>query len=393
MRRYNKHRRRALGFESLEGRQMMAGDVEVRIDTFDGELIIHGDNSANAVDIRGTGVPGEALITPLVDVATGQQTTINGSSSPIVLSGFTGLSVVLKGGNDEVYVKDLAFNGDGRFRGGAGADTIRIGAWVAYGTAGTGDVSFTGELNLTENDETLTTEGDYIFVGRVTVNERIWVRSGRGADYIEFYDVEAYGINQEGFYTLVLNSEEEYDVFNIAYTTAHGKLQLDVDGMDYGNDVVSIITSVFYGDAYINAWEGSNTVALNANQFLSTLEIYSERGHDTIQITNCFCNKKITITGAWQENGNDSVTITGNTISERLYIWMGGGNDTIVVTGNRIVTAGIYGSTGYDGIIVRYNVFYGHVDINGGSEYDVLFFSGNLFYSTYAYYYFESIQA
>ncbi len=395
MRRYIKHRSRALGFESLERRQMMAGDVEVKLDPFDGDLLVLGDGSPNAVDVRGTGVPGEVLITPLVDQATGQQTTVNGSSAPFVLSGVnTGLSVQMRGGNDEFYLRDYAFNSNGQIQGDQGADKLRIGNWVSYGTAGTGDVSFNGELYINEGQETLMTDGDYIFVGRVTVNERIHLRSGRGADYVEFYDVTIKGINMEGFpYALALNAEEEFDVVNIAYMTLHGKMKLDVDGLDHGNDVVSIITSVFYDEAYINAWEGSNTVALNANQFLSTLEIYSERGYDTIQITNSFCNKKITITGVWQENGNDSVTISGNTISERLYIWMGGGNDTIVVTGNQIVTAGIYGSTGYDGIIVRYNIFYGHVDINGGSEYDVLFLSGNLFYSTYAYYYFESIQA
>jgi hypothetical protein len=395
MRRYNKHRRRTLGLEPLENRQLLAGDVQVFFEAITGDLLIQGDSSPNAVDVRGTGVPGEVLITPLEDQATGQPTTVNGSSSPLVLSGVNaGVSAAMREGNDEFYLRDYAFNSDGRFFGDAGADTIRIGNWVAYGTAGTGDVSFTGEIYMDEQRESLTTEGDYIFLGRVTVNERIFLWSGRGADYIEFYDVKINGNNLEGYpYTLMLNAEEEYDVVNLAYTTVHGKMKLDVDGMDHGNDVVSIITSVFHDSAYINAWEGSNTVALNANQFLSTLEIYSERGQDTIRLTNSFCNKKITITGVWQENGNDSVTIQGNTISERLYIWMGGGNDTIVVTGNQIVTAGIYSSTGYDGVIVRYNVFYGHVDINGGSEYDILYFSGNLFYSTYAYYYFESIQA
>ena len=395
MRRFTRHRRRTLRIEPLEHRQLLAGDVEVKLDIFDGHLLVLGDNSANAVDVRGNGVPGEVLVTPLVDQATGQQTTVNGSPEPFVLSGVNaGLIVQLSGGNDEFYLRDYAFNGDAQVQGDAGADTLRIGNWVAYGTAGTGDVSFTGKLYMTEQLDTSLNDGDYIFLGRLTVGQRIQIRSGRGADYVEFYDVKINGNNMGTFpYALALNAEEEFDVVNIAYMTLHGKMKLDVDGLDHGNDVVSIITSVFYDEAYINAWEGSNTVALNANQFLSTLELYSERGNDDLRLTNSFFNKKITITGVWQENGNDQVTVTGNTISERLYIWMGGGNDTIVVTGNQIVTAGIFSSTGYDGVIVRYNIFYGHVDINGGSEYDILYFSGNLFYSTYAYYYFESVQA
>jgi hypothetical protein len=372
----------------------MAGDVQAYISPFSGDLAIRGDSSANAVDVRGTGVPGEVLITPLTDAATGQPTTINGSSTPIVLSGFAGLDVIMYAGNDEFYVKDVAFSGDADLRGDEGADTFRVGAWVAYGTSGTGDVSFGGKFYMEEQFEYAATDGDYIFLGRVTVNEYINLRSGRGADYVEFYDVKVLGNNLGTFpYTVYLNAEEEYDVINLAYTTVYGKTTIDSDGLDYGNDVVSIITSVFHNAAYINVWEGSNTVALNANQFLSTLEIYSERGQDTIRLTNSFCNKKVTITGFWHDNGNDSVTIQGNTISERIYIWMAGGNDTIVVTGNQIVTAGLFSSTGYDAMIVRSNVFYGHVDMVAGSEYDILYFSGNLFYSTYAYYEFESVQA
>jgi hypothetical protein len=391
MHRFGKHRRRRLGFESLEGRRLMAGNVSASISIFDGTLNISGDAAANAIEVRGTGVPGQVAITPLIDQATGQPTTVNGLPLPVILDGATGLSATLGAGNDELYVKDFAFSGDGTIYGDQGADTIRIGAWVAYGSTGTGDVSFTGKLRISEQFDNSIADRDNIFLGRVTAT-RIEVGTYFGDDYVELYDVRATG-STDGYPTLWLRGYDGSDVFNVAYATVSGNMKISTDGIETGHDLVSMITSVVHGSAYIDVWHGVNTVALNANQFLITLEIYHEIGDDTIRLTNSFCNKKVTITGFYNtNNGNDAITIEGNTISERIYIYSGGGNDSIVVRANQIVTAAIYSAGGYDGVTVRNNVFYGHVDMVAGSEYDILYLSGNLFYSTYAYYEFESVQ-
>lgn len=394
MHRFRKHRRRTLGFESLESRRLLAGNISASISSFDGTLFLSGDDAANAVEVRGTGNASEVVITPLTDAATGKTTTVNGSTSPIVLKGVTGgLTVALFAGNDEFYVKDFAFAGEGYIRGDRGADTIRVGAWVAYGTTGTGDVSFGGTLAFSEQYDNSVADKDNLFMGRLSVGTRIEVSGSLGDDYVEMYDVTAKG-STDGFPTLLLRGEEGSDNFNIAYTTVYGNMKITTDALETGHDLVSMITSVVHGSAYVDVWHGTNTVALNANQFLITLEIYHEIGDDTIKLTNSFCNKKVTITGFHDTyNGNDAITIENNTISERIYIYSGGGNDSIVVQANQIVTAAIYSASGYDGVTVRSNVFHGHVDFVGGSEYDILYISGNLFYSTHAIYEFESIQA
>jgi hypothetical protein len=385
MHRFRNRRRRSLGIEVLEERRVMAGNVGAIVH-FGGHLDLTGDNVANAVEVRGTGIPGEVLITPL------QQTTVNGSTSPIVFSGVIGnFSANMNGGNDEIYVKDIAFGGDGRIQGHAGADTIRVGAWVAYGTTGTGDVSFGGKLVVDEQHDSSAADADNIFLGRLTVGTRLDVQGDLGNDFVEIYDLLAYG-SVDGVPTLNLRGHDGSDVFNVAYATVYGNMNVSTDSQGTGHDLYSMITSVVHGYAYIDVWHGSNTVALNANQFLLTLEIYSEIGNDSITLTNSFCNKKVTISGFFTENGNDSYTVEGNTISERLYIQSNNGNDTIVVRANQIVTMAIFSGAGYDGVIVRNNIFYGHIDLLGGTEYDVLFLSGNLFYSTYAYYEFESVQ-
>jgi hypothetical protein len=372
----------------------LAGDVSASVFILDNSLQIVGDSAANAIDVRGTGVPGEVLITPLVDEATGQQTTVNGSALPIVLTGVTGgLAAPLGGGNDELYVKDFAFGGNGSIRGDQGADTIRIGAWVAYGQSGTGDVSFDGFLRIDEQLDSSASHGDYMFLGRVIVDEFIEITGHHGNDVYEFYNVRALGQALLSGAALKLWGNDGHDVFNLAYTTVHGNTMFSTDGQFGGNDLVSVITSVFHGSTYIDVWHGYNTVALNANQFLSTLEIFTETGNDTVILTNSFCVKKVTMSSFfWSSNGNDSFRIEGNTISERIYLNSGSGSDGVIIRNNQIVTAGIFCGAGSDALTVRNNVFYGHADFLGGTEFDVLYLSGNLFHSTYAYYEFESIQ-
>jgi hypothetical protein len=389
---FRKDGRRRLGFESLECRRALAGNVFASVDVSDGSLQIVGDSASNAIQVHGTGNPGEVLITP-IDGATGQPTTVNGSSTPITLSGVTGgLGVAMKQGNDEFSIKSFAFSGNGYVSGDGGADIIHVGEYVAYGQSGTGDVSFSGWLRIDEQFETSAADADQVFVGRVVVDRFLEITTYHGNDSIQFYNVTVLGQQTGIGDALRLYANDGNDVINLAYTTVHGEATLQPDTLYGGNDVVSVITSVFYGNTYIDVWHGANTVALNANQFLSTLDIFPETGNDTIILTNSFCAKKVSMTSFVSSNGNDSFTIEGNTISERLYLNSGGGNDSVVIRANQIVTAGIFCGAGSDALTVRNNVYYGHADFVGGTEFDVLYLSGNLFYSTYAYYEFESVQ-
>jgi hypothetical protein len=386
---FKQRRRRELGFESLECRQLMAGDVHAFM-VFD-DIVFEGDSLANAVDVRGNGNPGELLITPLVDSATGQQTTVNGNADPFVMTGVTG-DLTYRGGagNDEFFVKGFAFNGDGVFFGDDGADRITVGEYVPYGTQGTGNISFTGQLYMSEQYETPTgNKDDYYFLGALTVGTRIMTEGKYGNDTLEMYGVTANG-SIDGYPTAYLRGQDGSDVVNMAYVTLYGNLNIQMDGDNTGNDLISIITSVVHGTAYLDVWHGTNTIALNANQFLLTTDVWSEIGNDTMVFTNTFFNKKLNISSIYTNNGNDSITLVNNTISERVYIWAGSGNDTIDIRSNVIVTAGIFSAGGYDGVIVRYNRFLGQVDLVGGSEYDVLYMSYNT--GPIAYYEFESVQ-
>jgi len=395
-------RRRRFGFESLECRRPLAGNVTASVSPFDGTLSLTGDGYANAVDVRGTGVVGEVLITPLVDVATGQQTNVtfngNTSSSPVLLQGVAGLASSLQSGNDELYVKDFAFSGNGRIWGGQGADTVRLGALVSYGQTGTGDVSFGGSLRIDEQGDVSVYDNDYVFLGRVRVNEFLEINGYYGDDTTKFYNVTVLGQNIGLLDALKFNGGDGNDLYDVAYTTAWGGTGIWTDGVVLGgHDLVSVITSAFHGRTYIDVWHGTNTVAMNANHFYGTIDLYSETGNDTVILTNSLCDYRVNLTSFfWASNGNDTFRVEGNYIFERIYLNAGSGSDSVTIRANQIATASILCGTGYDVAFVRYNYFTGAgpADFSGGTalypETDVLYHYGNSY--GYGFYEFESIQ-
>src|SRR5215475_3680231 len=96
-RRISLHSGRRLGFESLEDRTLMAGNVTAAV--VNGTLQITGDKSANVIQIQQA--PGNGI--RLVGVGT----TINGSSAARVF-GASDISLDMLGGNDSVTASSLA---------------------------------------------------------------------------------------------------------------------------------------------------------------------------------------------------------------------------------------------------------------------------------------------
>ena len=395
MRFSRKERRRRLGFESLETKRVFAGAVSAEI-LGDGTLQLVGDLSPNAVEVSGNGNAGEVRITPLNGTII-KDSEGNSHDTPIVLTGVTGgLTAALNAGNDELYVKDYAFTGNGRIYGQQGADTIRLGALITYGKSGTGDVSFGGSLRVDEQSDNSAFDGDYIFLGRVVVDEYIDILGYHGNDTVKFYNVYALGQGMPpGSDPLRLSGNDGNDVFDIAYTTVHGDVWMSTDGLYGGNDVVSVITSVFHGATYIDVWHGTNTIALNANKFLTTLDIYTEIGNDTVILTNSICVNRVNMSSFFAtSNGNDSFRIEGNVISERLYLKAGSGSDSVIIGSNQIATATILCGTGSDALTVRYNAFNGPAYFYGaddhtsaGTEFDVLYLYGNAGSYPYTYWF------
>src|SRR5688500_12398158 len=93
MRHFRTGRRRSFQFESLESRRVMAGNIDLLLNS-SGVLFFTGDGAANAVEVAGNGNPGEVIITPL------QGTTLTldddpATSGQMLLTGVTGLDAAM----------------------------------------------------------------------------------------------------------------------------------------------------------------------------------------------------------------------------------------------------------------------------------------------------------
>jgi hypothetical protein len=236
-------------------------------------------------------------------------------------------------------------------------------------------VTFARDLRIDEQFDTSSADADQIFLGRVTVGNSLYIWGNYGNDSIELYNVTVnsvdFGVN--GFATII-HADDGNDVVNVAYLTSRGFTEIQGDKIVSGNDVISVITTVVYGNALFDGYYGINTIALNANQFLGKLNIIGNNGSNTVMLTNSFCAKLITLTTL---TGNDSVRVENNTISEYLSIGTGSGYDSIVVQSNVIVGAFVTAGNDSDSVTVRNNLFYGRADFYGQASYDLLYASGN----------------
>jgi hypothetical protein len=123
-------RRRFYQFERLERRSMLAGNVTVTVD--DGNLVVVGDDNANAVSIQGTGVPGNYVL----EGGAGTSVFLNGQlqgGAFIVTDAPGNITVDLNGGDDtlginNVNVEVLDIDMD------QGDDSVGLGAFEAFAT-------------------------------------------------------------------------------------------------------------------------------------------------------------------------------------------------------------------------------------------------------------------
>jgi hypothetical protein len=111
-------------FESLENRQMMAGDVFASVHA--GTLTIKGDNLSNGITITAGPNPNEVVVTG-INIA-GSGTAVNGLvNTPVTLVNVTkDIKISMRRGNDTVNVNNLMVNGDLKIRTGGGIDTVTV---------------------------------------------------------------------------------------------------------------------------------------------------------------------------------------------------------------------------------------------------------------------------
>jgi hypothetical protein len=175
---------RRCAFESLEDRQMLAGDVTAKISG--GKLVIKGDSLANGITIAAGSTAGTVVVTGVT--AGGSATTVNSGTTAVTLSGFTGgLKLDMKGGDDSVTITGLTVTGDAKLEGGRGNDTFDVSGSTFHGALTTN----LGDGNDTLTFDSTTVSGKAKFKGRsgnddATITDstfsKLSVSLGRGDD-------------------------------------------------------------------------------------------------------------------------------------------------------------------------------------------------------------------
>jgi hypothetical protein len=337
-------RQKSRGFESLEARAMMAGDVTItQVGTV---LNITGDAAANILTIEPG--PGGAVR------VTGTGTTLNTAPGPNDYFGITDIVANLGAGADQITVQDL-------------------GALV----------------NLTINGEA---DADIITVDSVGVSSVTTLNGGTGSDTINFIDstavtltvtgdagVDTINLTNSTVTTLSVSGGLDNDDINITGLTNTVASTLTISGDD-GNDTIDFLNAVgtLASPLTINGNAGNDTLRVN-NATLATLNINGGAGDDTIIAGIDFQPNITTVAGQ-----NAAIAAGTLTVNAALNINGDAGSDTITAyrvfgTANWTVNTGSASNlAGNTDTFTTYWTFSNQLTVTGGVGVDRL----NIFYHT-----------
>jgi hypothetical protein len=277
-----------LGFECLEKRSLLAGDVTV--DLIANNLLITGDNGANAIAITDsgtnlvitglqgntnsvTGLQSNTGVAIVGDVATIPKAQLSGDIFINLLNGIDELSIDGINATQGVFIPSKL-----KINAGEGDDTVTLGA-TASNIIGS-DVT----IDLDEGDDTLTIDGLEVR----TLNEgNLFILAGFGRD------------------TITMGASE--------LNTVEGDFAIDTGT---GNDVVAVDRTNAFADFDIDTSGGGDTIDLgraNPNDFLdSAVQV---RGNLIIDTG---------VTG-------DTVRLDAVLVVEHILISTGDGDDVVLL--------------------------------------------------------------
>jgi len=231
-----------LRLESLENRNLMAGDVAANV--LGGTLFLSGDQEANGVVLSSTAEDGQFIVAGID--AGGEATTINGEVSPLVIDDAIRRVVIRTGdGDDVVKVPHMQLTGWMNVRTGRGDDTVKIGD--AEADAALVNIRRGLNVNLGIGDDEAAignTRARWLRVNGGTGDDSIHVKDARvrrglriagrsGSDDIRLNNVTARNIGISG--------GADNDTVSVAATRA---TRLSVQ-MGFGDDQLSVHDSKF----------------------------------------------------------------------------------------------------------------------------------------------------
>jgi hypothetical protein len=283
---------RGLGFERLEGRLLLAGDVNVTLSR--GNLSITGDAQDNKIEIAYVGHQ-KYRITGII----GTDTTVRGGTH-IDVTGVTGsVSVNMRDGNNRVEINPAA--GEAEFvvpkdltiRSGRGNDVILVKQANVRGTLSIN----TGAAS--EGDEVAVVDTHVVGSGSIT--------TGNGADRVGIRGLSAPALRRGQF------------------SVSTGE----------GNDQVGVVNSTLARNLSISTGNGNDLIGLVDVQSTAAISVSSGHGaEDRIGVAGV-TSGHMTLNGGNSGRGAplgiSEIGVTGSTINGSLTIRTGIGGDSVAV--------------------------------------------------------------
>ncbi|WP_425618411.1 hypothetical protein NA78x_002116 [Anatilimnocola sp. NA78] len=304
---------RRYGLESLEARELMAGNVDVTLTN--GDLLLTGDNLGNGVQIRQISADKFAVVGLK---QAGANTSINGAGFKI-FSGVTGdVTFNMNGGNDQVHISD----GQGFFASQPGLPTSFQ------------PVEFS--QNLTVN---LGEGADLFAADEMTVDGRLKVDGGSGtfADIIELDGALVKGLGAKG-----------------------QAVEIDTNG---GDDQVLVEFSEFRGTVDIDTGSENDFVQMFFSDVrnFGDLVIRTQAGDDEVELFDMLIADDLLIEAGF---GQDVVTAVEVTVTDEADINLGFGDDLLQLFELIAADAELDGSGGTDTLADAGGNVFGVLDLD-----------------------------
>jgi hypothetical protein len=342
------------GFESLESRHMLAGNVTAQI--VNGDLIITGDSADNAILVSSFGHPME--VTGRND-AGGNPTNVNGvPNGSFDASGLTGNTVIrmLDGADDVSHsgpfpgalVIEMG-NGNDRL----GASYFETGTeYVADLGPGTNSIAIRGS---TFRDGSL----PWIDIGTSAI-----IRGGEEADDIRISEMSA-------SQTIYIETLGGADIASLSYAEATNFIGMDGGAGDDNLSVNRADSNVIS----LRSGTGGGALSAFACETVGDLGLIGGDSFINIRVTNSKVGGIAYLIGS---GANDYVQVEASQFKE-LQVNTAAGFDRLDINGSLLER--VFAELGADGdyLVMNNTAISGTGSLSGGEGYDVFFGRGNAF--------------
>jgi hypothetical protein len=312
-------RRRPLGLENLENRNLLAGNVLVSVTA--GDLLITGDASSNGVEILPTANAGEYTIKGLF---LNSATKINGGTAAVTVSGVTDdVNITMKGGHDKLKIGSFArtclFPDDVTIRSDVGndsvtmqqvtADVLALYQGVDTDPLNNNDSLVMNTVNLRWADLKLGAGDDYTKIVASKVRQSLLVNAGPGADTMESTNLRAGTVDM----VLGLETENDKDTLISTDTTITNAATIKLGG---GDDTITFSKATVTNRVTLDLGAGNDTGTISSSS-AGEVYLYCGLGNDTgtftgpLTVGNVFARG-----GAGTDTGNAfnilEISVTGD---------------------------------------------------------------------------------